>query len=291
MSLQRKIDYSIDLLRKAEPLALKMHPDGFHLAFSGGKDSQVLYHIAQMAGVKFKAHMQITTLDPPELMRFIRTNYPDVEMHRPAINFYKLLEKKGILPTRQVRWCCQELKEHAGVGTVTLVGIRAAESIRRSKLNELSRMHRNPAKRKLREDLFDISVEEQHMCVGGQDKIVLSPIFHWTNAEVWKFIRENEIPYCKLYDEGWSRIGCLMCPMARKSERSLARALYPGVERAIVRSIDRALQDGLMRSVSPYNPTAQEVFEWWMSGKSVAKFFGMLRYQIKIDFYEDEYDI
>jgi len=45
MSLQSRIDYSIALLRKAELLALKMHPDGFHLAFSGGKDSQVLYHL------------------------------------------------------------------------------------------------------------------------------------------------------------------------------------------------------------------------------------------------------
>lgn len=120
MSLQSRIDYSIDLLRRAEPLALSMHPDGFHLAFSGGKDSQVLYHIAQMAGVKFKAHMQITTLDPPELMRFIRANYPDVEMHRPAENFYQLLEQKGLLPTRRTRWCCEKLKEHAGAGTTKL---------------------------------------------------------------------------------------------------------------------------------------------------------------------------
>ena len=49
--LQRKIDYSINLLRKAEDMALRLDPEnGFYLAFSGGKDSQVLYHIAQMAG-------------------------------------------------------------------------------------------------------------------------------------------------------------------------------------------------------------------------------------------------
>lgn len=113
MSLQTKIDYSIALLRKAEKLALRMHPDGFHLAFSGGKDSQVLYHIAQMAGVKFRAHMQITTLDPPELMHFVRTHYPDVELHRPTDNFYKLIINKKSLPTRTKRWCCQYLKEQA----------------------------------------------------------------------------------------------------------------------------------------------------------------------------------
>lgn len=64
--LVKKIDNSIALLRKAEPLALRYNPsDGFYLAFSGGKDSQCLYHVAQLAGVRFKAHFSPTTVDPP----------------------------------------------------------------------------------------------------------------------------------------------------------------------------------------------------------------------------------
>ncbi len=283
MNLQTKIDYSIALMQKAEPLALQMHPDGFHLAFSGGKDSQVLYHIALMAGVKFKAHMQITTLDPPELMRFVREKYPDVQLHHPPLNFYKLLDKKGYLPRRQVRWCCEKLKEHAGVGTITLVGVRAAESVRRSKRSEVERVHRNPIKRKINPDLFDMSEERQHRCVGGKDKIVISPIFQWTDAEVWQFIRENELPYCELYDRGWSRIGCLMCPMAKKSERARERVLYPGVERTIVKSIDKILSRGGMAQIQKYNPTAQEVFEWWMSGESIMPYFENLRNQQKLN--------
>ena len=43
--LQKKMMYSIDLLRKAERLALAYGGDkGYYLAFSGGKDSQALYH-------------------------------------------------------------------------------------------------------------------------------------------------------------------------------------------------------------------------------------------------------
>lgn len=65
-SLVQKIDYSISVLKKAEKLALKYDPeDGFYLAFSGGKDSQCLYHVAQLAGVKFKAHFSPTSVDPP----------------------------------------------------------------------------------------------------------------------------------------------------------------------------------------------------------------------------------
>jgi len=39
--------------------------------------------------------MQVTTLDPPELMKFVRKNYPDVIMERPEINFYNLIKRKN----------------------------------------------------------------------------------------------------------------------------------------------------------------------------------------------------
>lgn len=54
-SLRKKIEYSIDLLRKSEKMALRLDPEnGFYLAFSGGKDSQALYHIAVMGGGKIQ---------------------------------------------------------------------------------------------------------------------------------------------------------------------------------------------------------------------------------------------
>lgn len=90
-----KIDQAILTIQKAEPLALKYQDYGFHLAFSGGKDSQVIYELCKMAGVKFRPVMQVTTLDPPELMRFVRKNYPDVILSRPDINFYNLIIKKN----------------------------------------------------------------------------------------------------------------------------------------------------------------------------------------------------
>ena len=85
-SLQKKIDYSIKVMQKAERLALSMNDEGFWLAFSGGKDSQVLCHLALMAGVKFKAHMNLTSVDPPEVIRFVRKNYPEVEMIKPKMS-------------------------------------------------------------------------------------------------------------------------------------------------------------------------------------------------------------
>ena len=136
--LQRKVEYTINLLRKCEDMALRMDAEnGFYLAFSGGKDSQALYHIAQMAGVKFKARMNLTSVDPPEVIRFVKQNYPDVELIKPKMSIYDMAKKKGVLPTRMMRWCCAEYKEMSGAGKVTLIGIRHAESTRRSKRNEI----------------------------------------------------------------------------------------------------------------------------------------------------------
>lgn len=104
-SLKRKLDYSIDLLRKAEKMALRIDPEnGFWLAFSGGKDSQALYHVAQMAGVRFKAHMNLTSVDPPEVIRFVKRQYPDVELIKPRMSIFEMAKKKHLLPTRRFRW-------------------------------------------------------------------------------------------------------------------------------------------------------------------------------------------
>ena len=52
------------------------------VAFSGGKDSQCCYHLAREAGVEFEAQYSVTRFEPPELLQFIRANYPDVVFRR-----------------------------------------------------------------------------------------------------------------------------------------------------------------------------------------------------------------
>lgn len=114
---QEKIKHSVELLRKAEKLALAYSPnEGFYLSFSSGKDSQCLYHIAKIAGVKFKAHMGLTSVDPPEVIKFCRKHYPDVDMIKPKISIYNQARKEGMLPTRLIRWCCRVYKEGIGAG-------------------------------------------------------------------------------------------------------------------------------------------------------------------------------
>ena len=265
---------------------MKMNPDGFHLAFSGGKDSQVLYEIAKMAGVKFKAHMQVTTIDHPELMSFVRNNYPDVILHRPDKNFYKLLEERNMMPRMGKRWCCAELKETAGVGSVTLVGVRAYESIKRSKRAYVERTSPTKSRRKQydedeQEALFGATDEKLHQCIKGRDRIVISPIFKWIDADVWNFIRGKNLKYCRLYDEGFYRIGCMFCPMATPQTKQKQRLRYPGFERAFKRSIQKIIdQNGYGKE---FNATADEVFDWYLSNETRSEFFSKLRLQMRLE--------
>lgn len=281
MNLSEKIDYSINLLKKAEKMALRLDPEnGFYLAFSGCKDSQALYHIAKMAGVKFKAHMNLTSVDPPEVIRFVKKYYPDVELIKPRMSIYDMAKKKHLLPTRRFRWCCAEYKEMSCAGKVTLIGVRKQESARRAKREEIG----TNIKGKRTEETFDQwSEHEEQMvtCVGGKDKIFVSPIIYWTERDVWKFLNRNGIPHCKLYDEGRTRIGCLCCPMSTYKQKLKDIREYPHVKRGWIQAIQWLIDNKYMNRNFQ---DAETGFLRWISGKSFDKFYADEVLQQKIEF-------
>lgn len=280
-SLREKVLYSVRLLQRAEPMALRLDPDdGFSLAFSGGKDSQCIYHVAQLAGVRFRAHMNLTSVDPPEVIRFVKRCYPDVELIKPKMSIYEMAKKKHILPTRRFRWCCREFKEMSGAGKVTLIGVRKQESARRAKREEIS----TNIKGKRVEETFDQwSEHEEQMvtCVGGKDKILVSPIIYWTDRDVWEFLNANGIPHCELYDNGRSRIGCLCCPMSNYKQKLRDMREYPHVKRGWLKAIQWLIDNGY---VNHNFSDAETGFRWWISEKSFNKFHADEVLQQKFDF-------
>jgi phosphoadenosine phosphosulfate reductase len=189
--------------------------DGYYLAFSGGKDSICLYHLAKQAGVKFDAHYHLTTVDPPELVRFIRQNYPDVEVIRPKMSMWELIAFKQMPPSRHVRYCCSVLKERGGIGRRVLTGVRWAESSKRAKLRK--------------------SVELKANRTG-----VINPMIDWADSDVWEYIHTNNIPYCSLYDDGFKRLGCIGCPLSGKDNILREFARWPKYKTAYLHAFDRA---------------------------------------------------
>lgn len=199
------IDTSIRTLRTYAP------EDGrpYYGAFSGGKDSVVIKEIARLAGVPVQWNYNVTTLDPPELVRFIKRHHPDVEFVRPVKTFGELCRAKG-LPTRRVRWCCNYLKEGVSPrGARLILGIRAAESANRAANWQTFTRHKKTG--------------DYAVC----------PILHWKDADVWRFIHEHTLEYCNLYDQGYDRIGCILCPMARPHKRSRDARRYISMTRQV----------------------------------------------------------
>lgn len=265
--LREKMKYSVNLLQKAESLALAYGWGnfGYYLAFSAGKDSQTLYHIAELAGVKFDAHMNLTSVDPPEVIRFVKQSYPEVDLIKPKKSIYQLAVEKEILPTMRVRWCCAEYKETSGAGRVTLIGIRHQESARRAKRNEVEISNRKfsgtlegldeyrqelkakRARRKSKKDGVNITNADQEQtlgCISGKESILISPIIHWTEQDVWEFLNKvMEVPHCSLYDEGWHRLGCIGCPMSSAKQKQIENVRYPHVKRNWIKAI-KAIRNG-----------------------------------------------
>lgn len=169
------------------------------LAFSGGKDSVVAYMMAVKSGIKFKPVYSPTSVDPPELINYIRKvfnpwmklkGYPEVEFKKyntwksgpnkgKIKTMWTIIGNRAMPPTRVCRYCCDELKERTGeTGDTVFTGVRWEESKKRS---------------------------EQQMVNFYKGKIMVRPIVFWKEIDIWSYIISNNIPYCELYDKGWDK--------------------------------------------------------------------------------------
>jgi len=230
--LAERYDEAMVVLLEHEP------PEGYHLAFSGGKDSIVLKALADDAMVRYDAHYNVTTIDPPEVTAFIREHHPDVVWDRPSRSFFRWMQTQGF-PLRHKRWCCRKLKERKAPGRTVLLGLRHEESFGRSG-----------------KEVVDTRGDEVHV----------HPILEWSSDEVWEFIRARGLPYPSPYDEGFHRLGCLFCPFKSQAVRDAEAARYPKFVRAFERAFVRAWTRGQERGLKGFARwrSGEEMFAWWM---------------------------
>lgn len=235
-----KVAIAIDRIRAFEP------PEGYYVAFSGGKDSVVILDLVKRSGVKYDAHYHITGIDPPELFYFIRDEHPEVERDRPDTTIWNLIEKKMFPPTRMIRYCCEHLKEGGGVDRTIITGVRWGESARRSK-------------RKMVE-----------ACYRSSRRHYVNPIIDWSDSEVWEYIHTYNVKYCSLYDEGFDRLGCIGCPMSGKN-RLKEFARWPKYEEKYKRAFQKAIDAKKKKYGDDYFVKeggyfdGESMFDWWMN--------------------------
>lgn len=306
--LQEKIDRSIARAKMFCP------EDGYYLAFSGGKDSVVCKQILIEAGVPFDAVYNVTSVDPPELVRFVQQYHPDVKFEVPtdndgAITMWKLIVKKGMPPMRTGRYCCHYLKESAGDGRIVVTGVRWAESNRRAESQGVATIL-PPKKKAGRKDEPDEANENYRRNKYGalvlvndnaderltlehcvmHHKVMLNVIIDWEQADVWNFIRDRKLPYCSLYDEGFSRLGCIGCPLGgkRSMEREFAR--WPKYREIYLRTFQRMQERRVARGKPMFdcagrypNATPEQIMKWWLADDVPDE-------QMTLMFEEEEYE-
>ena len=264
-----KVQIAIDRLKAFEPA------DGYWLAFSGGKDSVVIKRLAQMAGVKFEAHYSVTSVDPPELVRFIKDVHPDVSFDIPrdkdgkAITMWNLIPKKLTPPTRMVRYCCDKLKESLGDGHVTITGVRWAESASRRNNQALVVIGKNK-KTIVYGDDNDEARRSVEQCYRTKQTLV-NPIIDWSDDDVWEFIKGTGVEYCSLYDNGYRRLGCIACPLAGGDQMERELEANPKYKLSYLRAFKRMIDERTIRGKNMDNDKfmkPEQVMDWWLHGGS-----------------------
>lgn len=197
--------------------------DVFHVAFSGGKDSEVLLDLVMKALPKksFVVVFGDTGMEFPDTYKLV----DEIKMNceKEEVPFYTARShfspneswKQFGPPARVLRWCCSvhksapqtiALREITGkndyVG-LDYVGVRKHESVARS--------------------------EYEYENFGRKQKgqYSFNAILDWTSAEVWLYLYRYNLPINAAYKKGNSRAGCLFCPMGGNKGDFMQYASYP----------------------------------------------------------------
>jgi len=236
MTVTEKAKKAIDFIREYEPL------EGYAGMFSGGKDSTVLYDLGKKSGCRITWYYSLMP-DPPELIKFIKT-FPDINILRPKYSFWRGIIKK-FPPHRRVAWCCSDLKERPSISLPfvhRLLGIRAEESSSRRKLDRINRITKH--------------------------RINYHPLYDWLEWEIWEYIEKNKLRYCSLYDEGFNRLGCVVCPKRIPSKsHDLFKQRYPQYFKLFEKQVKKWWESKGQYRKSEKAKTAREFLDNWYQGK------------------------
>lgn len=262
-----KVEQAIERIKTFEP------PDGYYLAFSGGKDSVVIKALVEMAGVQYDAHYNHTSVDPPELVRFIMSDHKNVAIEKPKdkdgnrITMWTLIQQKLMPPTRTARYCCEHLKEGGGTGRFVITGVRWAESVNRR--NKRAGVEFNSrTKNGSFDDPDNPSGESMAKACPTKGKHILNPIIDWSNEEVWEFINKYGLSYCELYDEGFKRLGCIGCPMSGTKGMKRDFDRWPAFKKLYLKAFERMIiaRNAIGKDLANKGNwgTAEDVMNWWI---------------------------
>lgn len=252
----------------------------YYLCYSGGKDSDCIRILAQLAGVKHEIRHNLTTVDAPETVRYVKS-IPGIIIDRPEHTMWQLIAKKGMPPTRLARYCCAELKERGGKGLLKITGVRWGESVNRARNSGVVKIvGKEKSMARAAEDAgLDAMTNPKGGLVMNDDdaptrrfveqcyrttSTMINPIVDWTDADVWAFLNHYGCKSNPLYQCGFRRIGCIGCPMSGSNGMKKGFALYPKYKRLYLLAFGKMLEKNAERRRAATWKTPEDVMAWWL---------------------------
>nr|DAO16171.1 MAG TPA: phosphoadenosine-phosphosulfate reductase [Caudoviricetes sp.] len=273
-----KVDIAVKRLREAAEMSQALYDKPLLVTYSGGKDSDTVLRLAQIAKIPFEVQHSHTTADAPETVYHVRDKFRELELagikceidyhtqpDGTRTTMWNLIPRKLIPPTRLVRYCCAELKEGGGKDRMITTGVRWDESTARKSRGALEIISKRREKSIFLNNDNDEDRRLFETCT-MKGKRVANPIIDWETSDVMDFLTGEKVKLCSLYSEGWKRVGCIGCPMAGK-HRYAEFARYPTYKKAYIRAFDKMMEmrrlRGMPRGVE-VDETGVDVFHWWM---------------------------
>ena len=291
LSYAEKVSKAKKALCLAAQMSKEFYKKPLIIAYSGGKDSDVLLHLAEscLDTSDFEVLNGHTTVDAPQTVYHIRETFKRLEKKgvKTTIDYHKkadgtnetmwsLILRKHMPPTRVVRYCCEKLKETTTPHRLCALGVRAAESSKRQGRDTFSTKGRYSDTLFFSLDhaaeVFQESLEIQDevwdctliKTMKQKDATLVNPIYEWTDADVWEYIKQENINVNPLYSCGYERVGCIGCPLATHKTREKEFQDFPKYKQMYINAFDKMLKARIQNGLSCKWNTGEEVFDWWM---------------------------
>lgn len=264
------VNISIERLEFGLQHSRRLYNKPLYIAFSGGKDSVCLYGLSVLLAKKLNKPLEevanfyynVTNVDPPDLVQFIKKEYPFVKWNLPKKSMWELIIEHGLPPLRMVRYCCEKMKEVKVKDVVMITGVRWAESLNRKNNRTELEISKTSKERRTRLKLDNEDNRREIENCMKFNQIIINPIVDWNEEDVWLFINSQKLKYCKLYDEGYKRLGCIGCPMASEKERCRQFERYPKYKEQYIRTFDKMLE---LHPKTTFE-SGKDCFYWWVFG-------------------------
>lgn len=213
--------------------------DKVAVAFSGGKDSEVVLYLCLQQKPDIEVIFHNSGVEYPETLSIIKRLKSEwnlnLKITHPLTTFWEIADRYG-LPYGSIRGnsmgrkirCCYHLKEKPMYRALIengwlayFAGVTAIESSTRM-----------------------FTARDKGICFLHKhwDVYKIYPILWWNEEEVWEFIKENNLPYNELYDKGMTRTGCMTCTAYKDWEKRMS-VYNPKLYKMLKERMDKQLAD------------------------------------------------